>query len=190
MKKFAKVLAYVAGALCAVVALLMFLISSYGAGIFLALGAVLMFFLGKNNAKQQKKQKEAEQKSAADMEKFYDTLRRTHEFKVVGVTFDNDDGKSRQKILKEANEGYYHSSALNVTEYEGKPAVQVLVDDEVCGYIAKGKVKEVMELMPNAEKVVVYIDDNLDEDDEESKKREAFYSAVVHIVVKKEDTEE
>lgn len=184
--KFAKILSYVVGALCAIVALLMFLISSYGAGIVMALVAVLMFALGKNYAKQQEKQQADEQKAIENRERFYDELRRTREFKVVGVAFDNDDGKNRQKILKEANEGYYHSSALNITEYEGKPAVQVLVDDEVCGYIAKGKVKEVMELMPRAEKVAVYIDDNIDESDEESSGRDAFYSAVVHIVVKKE----
>ena len=55
---------------------------------------------------------------------------------LAGVTFDNEDGTSRQKLLKDikARSG---DAELNLEEFEykGQPAVRVLVDGECIGNI-------------------------------------------------------
>lgn len=56
MKKFAKVLAYVAGTLCAFFALIALTDSEYGIGVFFALIAALMFFIGRSYGKKNKQQ--------------------------------------------------------------------------------------------------------------------------------------
>ena len=68
-------------------------------------------------------------------------------YAVAGVTFKNDDGKSRQKILR----GFYDeelgiSSAncwLEEYEYEGEPAVRVMTDDGCVGNIRRSDLDEV-----------------------------------------------
>lgn len=178
--KFAKALSYIVGSLCAVVALLMLLISSYGACIVMALFAVLMFYLGKNYSKQQK-QAAAEKQAAIDG--VVAEVKRTHSFNVVGVTFTNDDGESRQNVLKDASGQLFYDSALRISEYNGKPAVQVLIDNKVCGYISKDKVSEVVELMSRSENVKIFIDNFVDE------KGITVYTAVVHLITKADAVE-
>ena len=61
---------------------------------------------------------------------------------VVGVTFNNKDGSSRQQIIKELYE--YYGSNLCVAEvklrertYKGDPAVAVYIDDKQVGFLDK-----------------------------------------------------
>lgn len=75
--------------------------------------------------------------------------------KVAGVTFVNDDGESRQSIIKNIietkgnNNIWSGPGRLNVTTYtsEGKtePAIEVHVDGKLIGYIPKVKIQEVAE---------------------------------------------
>ncbi len=61
---------------------------------------------------------------------------------VVGVTFNNKDGTSRQQIIKELYE-YYGSNLCNAKvtlrgrTYNGDPAVAVHIDDKQVGFLAK-----------------------------------------------------
>lgn len=63
---------------------------------------------------------------------------RTFDFAVAGVTFKNDDGMSRQKILKEIDEED-GSPLVELEEYEFKNerAVAVYLDGEMIGNIAR-----------------------------------------------------
>lgn len=72
-------------------------------------------------------------------------------FRVVGVTFDNDDGpaRNRQEILREIEADCPRPDAisLEVYDYEGEPAVGVFYRGEQVGNIAKGDLPVVLPLM-------------------------------------------
>lgn len=78
----------------------------------------------------------------------------TKTYSVAGVTFDNNDGSSRQQILREAYEkgGDFskHPGSLKRYLYEGKGAIYVLLNGEIIGNIPK---ENVSELLPLIEKV-------------------------------------
>lgn len=95
---------------------------------------------------------------------------------VVGVTFDNDDGTSRQKILRDYYISGVEGSDLNLEEYEykGKPAVRVLLDDQCVGNIPKNRVDELLPIMDRLEKASIDIEvftPDEDEDDPGERKR-------------------
>lgn len=56
--------------------------------------------------------------------------------KVAGVTFPNDDGESRQTILKNIGFGF-HYALLNQTTYDNERAVEIWCDGKMVGYIPK-----------------------------------------------------
>lgn len=61
---------------------------------------------------------------------------------VVGVTFKNKDGSSRQEIIRELNEHYGQDLfladvKLRKRTYKGDPAVAVYVDDKQVGFLSK-----------------------------------------------------
>lgn len=56
--------------------------------------------------------------------------------KVAGVTFPNDDGESRQEILKSLGFGW-KLAELKQTTYDGERAVTVWVDGKQIGWVAK-----------------------------------------------------
>ena len=68
-------------------------------------------------------------------------------FPVAGVTFKNDDGSSRQKILKDflAVDISVTPCILEEYEYEGEPAVRVITCDGCVGNIRASDVDEVLE---------------------------------------------
>ena len=72
-------------------------------------------------------------------------------YRVVGVTFDNDDGpaRNRQEILREiAAEGPRpRAFTLEVYDFEGEPAVGVFYHGEQVGNIAKKDLPDVLPLM-------------------------------------------
>gem|GEM_PF-2042256 len=63
------------------------------------------------------------------------------EYKVVGVTFDNKDGSSRQTILKKCSVG--DPVELKLTTYKGKPAVEVWTDFGQIGNISSDESEDV-----------------------------------------------
>lgn len=82
----------------------------------------------------------AEQQAREEWKRTHATLTTN----VVGVTFDNDDGTKRQQCLEEILINGYKQISLEDYEYNGEPAIRVIVDDMCIGNIAKDTVLEVM----------------------------------------------
>lgn len=82
----------------------------------------------------------AEQQAREEWKRTHATLTTN----VVGVTFDNEDGTKRQQCLEEILINGYKQISLEDYEYNGEPAIRVIVDDMCIGNIAKDTVPEVM----------------------------------------------
>lgn len=82
----------------------------------------------------------AEQQAREEWKRTHATLTTS----VVGVTFDNEDGTKRQQCLEEILINGYKQISLEDYEYNGEPAIRVIVDDMCIGNIAKDTVLEVM----------------------------------------------
>ena len=72
------------------------------------------------------------------------------DIKVVGVTFDNDDGINRQTILRELDEsigGMYFDADMQLQRYEyfGNPAYYVLIESKIVGNLPAALAREVAE---------------------------------------------
>ena len=83
-------------------------------------------------------------------------------YAVAGVTFRNDDGTSRQKILRELCDGEDFVSVpveLEPFDYKGEPAIRVLSPDGCVGNIHREDVAEVLELLNGSPKDI-YMDIN------------------------------
>lgn len=93
-------------------------------------------------------------------------------YAVAGVTFKNGDGTIRQKILRTAfneyeKEGLPYICTLSRYEYEGKPAIQVNINDQCIGNI---RASDAPELLPRLDDIF-YIDADIEHftDDDEKK---------------------
>ena len=60
---------------------------------------------------------------------------------VAGVTFSNENGESRQKILRDFGFGFRYA-LLRQTTYEHERAVEVWVDSKMVGYIPKKRLDD------------------------------------------------
>lgn len=58
--------------------------------------------------------------------------------KVAGVTFNNNDGQSRQEILSGLGIGF-KTAKLKQTEFEGERAVEVRIGGKLVGYIPRNQ---------------------------------------------------
>ena len=126
---------------------------------------------GKREAERKAEREKAEAERAA-----WDDKHGLFFTNIVGVTFDNDDGTSRQKILRDYYVTGVEGSDLNLEEYEykGKPAVRVLLDDQCVGNIPKNRVDELLPIMDRLEKASIDIEvftPDEDEDEPEERKR-------------------
>lgn len=76
-------------------------------------------------------------------------------FRAAGTTFDNDDGTSRQDILRHlkfgdppwADDPEDLSGALEETTHDGRPAVAVLVNGYQIGFVPKNSIPQVQEAL-------------------------------------------
>ena len=89
---------------------------------------------------EEKARKEAEREESRRREEAYRATLNREIFRVVGVTFKNPGGRSRQTILREIKreEPSTYDFSLRKYDYEGEPAVGVFYNDEQVGNIAKG----------------------------------------------------
>ena len=83
---------------------------------------------------------------------------REYDFKVVGVTFINDDGTSRQEILRKIKNreepfNRYINYTLRVYSFEGEPAVAVEANGIMIGNMPKEDAKDVAENIERIESV-------------------------------------
>lgn len=105
--------------------------------------------------------------------------------RIAGVTFENDDGSSRQKYLKEAyaNQGV-GTLGLESYEYHGEPAIRVLYDDMCIGNIPKDKVQDFMDVIDRI--TAAYLDvERFCPDDDDDRSHEVIYRADLTIVYSK-----
>lgn len=68
--------------------------------------------------------------------------------KVVGVTFQNDDGESRQDILSRMTGN--EEIEIEKTTYNGEPAAYVKWDNKILGYLSAELAKDLAARYPNA----------------------------------------
>lgn len=79
-------------------------------------------------------------------------------FKIAGVTHDNDDGQSRQMLLKRyKNRGIPFndniSLSLQETTFNGDPAIKVVANDNVLGFVPKDRISEILDAWENIEDI-------------------------------------
>lgn len=105
---------------------------------------------------------------------------------IAGVTFDNDDGSSRQKNLRDLEtRGGEGEVSLEEYYYKGHKAVRVLIDGKCIGNIPKDRVQEALDLMDKeitAARLNIETFTPNDEDDDRPKK---IYRADLTMVYKK-----
>ena len=111
---------------------------------------------------------------------------------IAGVTFKNDDGSSRQAILKDIKaRGGDAELDLEEYEYKGKPAIRVLVDGDQIGNIPRGRVAEVSAILEQLEDARLEVEtfrpeDEEDEDGNIRHRGELIYRADLYLTYAKE----
>lgn len=93
-------------------------------------------------------------------------------FAVAGVTFKNDDGRSRQKILQEADEdslSYY--AELEEYNFKSEKAVGVLINGEMIGNIPRDTLDQYFRYEEQYEQVDIDADIYGGEDDDSGSKK-------------------
>lgn len=92
-------------------------------------------------------------------------------YDVVGVTFKNEDGDSRQEILEFLYQSSHGRKAkkvkaeLKTYDYKGKPALAVYGDGAQVGNIVAGQVSRVIKLLPKIVASELIIDFFIPEDE-------------------------
>lgn len=164
-----KVLLIVLGSLLVVVSLLLTIVNPL-ALIGVAFGVVLIIY--------GKKYKKPEKQTAARQANENASERPVYMFAVAGVTFKNDDGSSRQYILKkiEQSDDYSDSTAcLEKYTYEGRPAISVSTVYGCVGNIRHNDVNTVLPLIEGDYIARIYAEHFEDENDK------TIYRADVNI---------
>lgn len=84
-------------------------------------------------------------------------------FTVAGVTFQNEDGRHRQTILRRMHFGDApydngYSASLEEYDFQGKPAIGVLINGEMIGNVPREAVQAVLAFMDRPGCCVSHID--------------------------------
>lgn len=111
---------------------------------------------------------------------------RTLKVKVVGVSFDNDDGSSRQEILRDLKGGQFLLPTLQRFEYDGNPAYRVLCNDMQIGNIPADLAAELAEQEDAGYVLMATAIEIYGGPDEEIPDR--YYGAAVHLLIAPERT--
>lgn len=146
-------------------------------------------------AAKRKAEREAEEaRRKAEREEFERTHGRLR-FRLAGVTYKNDDGTSRQDLLKEVlASDCQGDTAVEDYEYNGKPAVRLLYDGHILGHVPQTVVPEFLKIIDEIDSVNLDIqtftpkdaDDDWDDDDRPRRKsKEKIYFADVTVVYNK-----
>lgn len=172
---------------CLVISALMFLVDSFGA-IFRGyeypnadtIIALIVLFCG---LRLRKKEKERKEKELHDKLVEEERLRRVAEdeerrriwneshgvilTKAAGVTFKNDDGVSRQRLLKDIYAtGVFEKVKLVTYEYNGEPAIRIMTSVGCVGNIPANDVESVLAVYERINECVLYPDVFENDDDE------------------------
>lgn len=166
MKKTAIIL-WIVAALFFACSIPLFVEGNAGAG---ACGIVLAAVLGFIGYKKYQKHKQAEAAAEEESRRAAERAAQRSEYEerhgkiettVAGVTFDNEDGTSRQRILKkflrENGSGAGEEATLQQYEYNGKPAVYVLLQGQIIGNVPKTHTAEVIRIIDRVEFASVHV---------------------------------
>jgi len=150
LRKILWILLLVIGGFFLLIGLLIIDGNATASGTMLLLGGLFLFF----GFKQRKKYLNANLERLANKKKMDDAaalevarIERDKkfgdfEFKVTGVTYENEDGSSRQKILKSAIKAQ-KDGTLDITferhDYNGQPGVSVMFNGKCGGYVESRK---------------------------------------------------
>lgn len=111
---------------------------------------------------------------------------------VAGVTFKNDDGSSRQAILKDlkARGGDDADLELEEYDYKGQPAIRILIDGEQIGNVPKRRVAEISAVLDRLDTARLNVETFRPEDEEGENgnvrhRGELIYRADLYLVYKK-----
>lgn len=110
-------------------------------------------------AEAERERAEAEAKRKSEEEARRKEYAETHEFltcPVAGVTFD-----SRQRVLASLyreSDGVGIDGTLEECEHEGAPAVRVIAEGDLIGYIRKSDLRKVLPILERVEDVTITID--------------------------------
>lgn len=176
-----KVLYKILGVVFVIMALLFALISMYGWMVFCGIFAVICFVVKPKTKKEKAAEEAAEMEASRKEREKYQYV----SFPVAGVTFKNDDGSSRQKILKEicdSEEEGYARAELEAYTYEGEPAIRVLVDSDCIGNIRRSDVSKVT---PFLDRPGVDVSVSIEQFEDDGRK---IYRADVDIKALKEES--
>ena len=115
--------------------------------------------------------------------------------KIAGVTFENEDGTSRQKYLKEAYANHGEGELELVPfDYNGEDAIRVLYDGTCIGNIPKNKVADVLAIMGSVTSarldVEAFVPEDEDDETDTKKRRSKIYRADLTLIYKKDVPDE
>lgn len=133
-------------------------------------------------------QKEHQEAQAAVQREEWESRHGRFKTSLAGVTFDNDDGTSRQKLLKEFEaRGGHAELKLEEFEYKGAPAIRVLIDGKCVGNIPKNRVEELQKIVDRLESANLEVEAfRSDSEDEDEKRGKLIYRADLYLVYSKQ----
>lgn len=135
-----------------------------------------------------RRKKEDEEAQAAAQREEWESLHVRFKTSLAGVTFDNEDGVSRQKLLRDfkARSGQADLE-LEEYEYKGSPAIRVLIDGECVGNIPRNRVEELRKVMNRIERANLEVEAFRPDDDAEDGQRrgELVYRADLYLIYSK-----
>lgn len=129
-------------------------ISSFGEDVGLAIfgivaGAALIFWWKKSRDKIAREQDKNEAVNPTKM----------HKFKVVGVTYENDDGTSRQDVLEQIyKNGKTSDVVFKHFTFDGSPALYVIANGKCVGCVASDCVGDVTALINSGRYAKIFVD--------------------------------
>lgn len=168
--KFWKVISVVLFVIAAIFLLLCGILESTG------LAAAGLLFLGLGFFARKEAKKAAAYQADRDSATLYKAQHPKIYTKVAGVTFHNEDGTSRQKILKKAQrEKVEGTVSLKLGEFEGHPAIYVLYDGQCIGQIPKGDIDAVTAALEKIEYIDLTVKSFTPKDKEEEKPERIYY---------------
>lgn len=140
----------------------------------------------REHARQAAAAQAAEERAAASRRAEWDKTYGRFVTNIAGVTFDNDDGTSRQKNLRELKaRGGEGEVTLQEYYYKGHKAVHVLIDGKCIGNIPKDRVQEALDIM-DKEITAARLDiETFKPDDEDDDRPKTIYRADLIMVYKK-----
>lgn len=133
------------------------LASGTSGGIATLIVAAALAFVGYKKSSTAKKATKAEEEKAATMaegQRLFEQKHGTIDCSVSGVTFDNDDGSDRQKILRALlNDPEEDSPDVTFVQYiyKKKPALYVMCGDKCVGNVPAEYVEDVLPILDRIE---------------------------------------